>query len=165
MLKSWAVLNFAAGWFFFFFFYSRALRLYPTSCFNTSSGTTDRSNISQPLNFFFFFFFRAKQSLSRAKSVLDTGQTSGNCTQEVTGVFFFSPVTTGRRSPVRSSDSKRRRGGRGGGRGYKKTLSVQLQVASADAARCGCEVQNFVSSDIESFFKLHIAILESKYQF
>lgn len=85
---------------------------------------------------------------------------------------FFSPVTTGRRSPVRSSDSKRRRGGRGGGRGYKKTLSVQLQVATAegktalsDAARCGCEVQNFVSSDIESFFKLHIAILESKYQF
>lgn len=73
---------------------------------------------------------------------------------------------------MRSSDSKRRRGGRGGGRAYKKTLNVQLQVATAegkkallDAARCECEVQNFVSSDIKSFFKLQIAILESKYQF
>lgn len=40
---------------------------------------------------FFFFFVQAKQSLSQAKSVLDTGETFGNCTQEVTGVFFLVP--------------------------------------------------------------------------
>lgn len=92
MLKSWAVLNFAAGWFFYLFIFFPGLSVFirhPVLILHLEQpiGATSLNRWT----FFFFFFVRAKQSLSRAKSVLDTGETFGNCTQEVTGVFFLVP--------------------------------------------------------------------------
>lgn len=114
------------------FFFSSALRLFirhPDSILHLEQ--PEATSLNHWACFALFFcLVRAKQS--QFWTLVKLSGTLGR----VTGVFF-SPVTTCRWSPARSSDSKRRRGGSEGARSYEKKNSVRL------------------------FLKLHIAILES----